>query len=109
MYLTADSPNTITDLDPTDVYIIGGLVDRNRHVGITLNRANKQGIRHGKLPITDYVKLSFSCVLTVNQVFDIIAYQHNYQDWRISLDKVIPSRKIIAKKYEDNVVVLNKT
>lgn len=55
VYLTADSENLLTVLDPTDVYIIGGIVDRNRYVNLTLDRANEQGIRHGRLPIGDHV------------------------------------------------------
>ena len=31
IYLTADSPNVIHSLEKDKVYIIGGLVDRNRH------------------------------------------------------------------------------
>ena len=55
VYLTADSENTIKELDPQDVYIIGGLVDRNRYLNLTLEKAQKQGIRHGKLPIGEHV------------------------------------------------------
>ena len=35
VYLTADSPHILTTLDPDDVYIVGGLIDRNRFKGIT--------------------------------------------------------------------------
>ena len=69
VYLTADSDTTIKELDPQDVYIIGGIVDRNRYVNLTLDIAVAQGIRHARLPIGDYVTLSTSAVLTVNQVF----------------------------------------
>ena len=69
VYLTADSDVTVKELDPSDVYIIGGIVDRNRYKNLTLERANKQGIRHARLPIGDFVKLSSSAVLTVNHVF----------------------------------------
>jgi tRNA (guanine9-N1)-methyltransferase len=71
--LTADSENVITELDPTCVYIIGGIVDRNRYLNLTFNKAKKQGISHGKLPIGDHVKLLTSAVLAVNHVFEIVA------------------------------------
>jgi tRNA (guanine9-N1)-methyltransferase len=74
VYLTADSDNLITDLDTDKVYVIGGIVDHNRHKLLTYNKAKAQGIAHGRLPILECgVKLSTSCVLTVNHVLDIIA------------------------------------
>ena len=85
VYLTADSENTISELDPSDVYIIGGIVDRNRYPLLTLKRANEQGIRHAKLPIGDHVKLNTSAVLTVNQVFQIMGQQFEYRDWQKTL------------------------
>ena len=57
VYLTADSKNEIKELDPEDVYIIGGIVDRNRYTNLTLDKADKEGIRHGRLPIGDYMQL----------------------------------------------------
>ena len=82
VYLTADSPNIITELNPDDIYIIGGIVDRNRYINLTLNKANKDGIRHGKLPIGDYVKLQTSAVLAVNHVLEIVATYYVCKDWR---------------------------
>ena len=51
MYLTADSPNLIKELDTDKVYIIGGIVDRNRYLRLTLDKAEKEGIAHGRLPL----------------------------------------------------------
>lgn len=39
IYLTSDSPYTLTELKPYHTYIIGGLVDKNRHKGICYKTA----------------------------------------------------------------------
>lgn len=98
VYLTADSPNTIEVLDEKKAYIIGGIVDRNRHINLTFNKAEEQGISHGKLPINEHLKLTTSAVLTVNHVFEIVAEQFNIKDWGKTLNKVIPERKIMNDK-----------
>lgn len=41
VYLTADSPNIIENLDDTKAYIIGGIVDRNRYLNLTFNKATE--------------------------------------------------------------------
>ncbi|KAL0353324.1 UNVERIFIED_CONTAM: tRNA (guanine(9)-N1)-methyltransferase [Sesamum angustifolium] len=62
VYLTADSETILDELDPKAVYIIGGLVDRNRWKGITMKKAKEQGIKTAKLPIGAYLKMSSSQV-----------------------------------------------
>lgn len=62
VYLTADAETLLEALDPTKIYIIGGLVDRNRWKGITLKKAKEQGIQSAKLPIGSYLKMSSSQV-----------------------------------------------
>ena len=42
VYLTADSPNELSELDSSKLYIIGGIVDRNRHKNICFNKAVSQ-------------------------------------------------------------------
>ena len=93
VYLTADSNNVVSELDETKTYIIGGIVDRNRYKLLTLDKANKEGIQHAKLPIGDFISLKSSTVLTVNHVFEIVAEWYQTKDWRIALNKVIPDRK----------------
>lgn len=49
------------------VYIIGGIVDRNRLKGITYKKAVEHGIETGKLPLDQVVNMGGATrVLTVN-------------------------------------------
>lgn len=95
IYLSGDSENTLDKLDKDNIYIIGGIVDRNRHKLITLNKANDLKINHAKLPLEDYIDLKSSKVLTTNHVFDILSYYQSVkQDWKESFLSIIPKRKI---------------
>ncbi|KAI3434154.1 tRNA (guanine(9)-N(1))-methyltransferase [Psidium guajava] len=93
VYLTADSQNVLDVLDQKKIYIIGGLVDRNRWKGLTMKKAEEQGIQTAKLPIGNYLKMSSSQVLTVNQVMEILLKFLETKDWKDSFFHVIPQRK----------------
>jgi tRNA (guanine9-N1)-methyltransferase len=67
VYLTADSPNVLESFDPSMTYVIGGLVDKNRHKLLCFDKANAAGIKHAQLPISKYVDLASREVLTINQ------------------------------------------
>jgi tRNA (guanine9-N1)-methyltransferase len=92
-YLTADSENEIEHLDPNTIYVVGGIVDRNRHKNLCLNEANRLNIAHARLPIGKYVKLATRKVLTINQVIGILGEYSNSGDWEKSFLNVIPMRK----------------
>lgn len=62
VYLTADSENVLETLDKSKIYIVGGLVDRNRWKGITAEKAKNQGIATAKLPIGEHMKMLSSQV-----------------------------------------------
>lgn len=42
VYLTADAADELHELDAESIYIIGGLVDRNRYKNICQNKATEQ-------------------------------------------------------------------
>lgn len=69
VYLTADADEELQTLDTDTVYIVGGIVDRNRYKGLTLARSRERGVRTAKLPISSKLgrKLEGSKILTVNQ------------------------------------------
>ncbi|CAH0517930.1 unnamed protein product [Peronospora belbahrii] len=94
VYLTADSPTTITRLSRDKVYIIGGIVDRNRLKGITYQKAVEQGIETVKLPLDAVVEMgSATRVLTVNHVFQLLAQFSEVKDWAQATLATLPSRK----------------
>ena len=95
VYLTADSENEVNELKGSEVYIIGGIVDRNRFKNITFTKAKELGINHGKLPIGDYIHLNSSKVMTTNHVFSILTYFNSVKkDWKDAFMSIIPKRKL---------------
>ncbi|TPX37154.1 hypothetical protein SmJEL517_g01051 [Synchytrium microbalum] len=101
VYLTADSENVLTDLDESKVYIIGGIVDRNRHKNICLKKATEAGIATAQLPISAFISMATRKVLTTNQVVEIMTGYLVTKDWKKSFTKVIPERKGWTAKDSD--------
>lgn len=93
VYLTSDSPDTLTELRPYSTYIIGGLVDRNRHKGICYKRAMDRGIRTAKLPIGQYMQMTSRFVLATNHVAEIMLRWLELGDWGKAFLAVVPKRK----------------
>ncbi|KAB8073715.1 guanine-1-methyltransferase-domain-containing protein [Aspergillus leporis] len=93
VYLSSDSPDTLTELKPYSTYIIGGLVDKNRHKAICYKRAVEKGIKTAKLPIGEYIQMASRQVLATNHVAEIMIRWLELGDWGEAFMKVIPRRK----------------
>ncbi|MCJ1390852.1 tRNA (guanine(9)-N(1))-methyltransferase [Xylographa bjoerkii] len=93
VYLTSDSPDTLTELKPYSTYIIGGIVDRNRHKGICYKRAMDRGIKTARLPIGEYMDMASRFVLATNHVSEIMVKWLELGDWGEAFLKVVPKRK----------------
>ena len=98
VYLSPDAPQTLTSIDLTKVYIIGGLVDLGGGVGQTLNKAEKLGVTTMKLPVSEYMKLntinSQRCILCLNQVLAILLDLYSGKEWTSTLVRHVPRRKV---------------
>lgn len=101
VYLTSDSPNTLERLENDTVYVIGGIVDRNRLKRATIDRAQDElKVETAKLPLQEYllandISMTTTKVLTVNHVFDILLKYRQYSDdWNKTFEAVLPSRKV---------------
>lgn len=95
VYLSSDSENTILSLDNSKIYVIGGIVDRNRLKRAAINRAESLGVATAKLPLQEYLeKMPTTPVLTCNHVFDLLLrYRASGNDWGEALKSVLPARK----------------
>ena len=103
VYLTSDSPHTLTELKPYSTYIIGGMVDRNRHKGICYKRAMDRGMNTAKLPINDYMQMTSRFVLATNHVAEIMLRWLELGDWGEAFLRVVPKRKgAVLKQKPDN-------
>ncbi|MCJ1249545.1 tRNA methyltransferase 10 [Trapelia coarctata] len=93
IYLSSDSPDTLTELKPYSTYIIGGLVDRNRHKGICYKRAKDRGMKTARLPIGEYMEMTSRFVLATNHVSEIMLKWLELGNWGEAFLKVMPKRK----------------
>jgi tRNA (guanine9-N1)-methyltransferase len=93
VYLTSDSPHTLKRLQPYSTYIIGGLVDKNRHKGICYKTACDRGIKTAKLPIGEFMEMQSRFVLATNHVVEIMLRWLECGDWGQSFVEVMPKRK----------------
>jgi hypothetical protein len=99
-------------LDLSKVYVVGGIVDRNRYKGACLRRAEAAGMSHARLPIARHLaaeaaddgggggggtgagrRLAGSRVLTVNQVVEMLARRASGDTWAQAVAASLPQRK----------------
>ncbi|KAJ5455106.1 hypothetical protein N7475_010227 [Penicillium sp. IBT 31633x] len=100
IYLSSDSENTLTELKPYSTYIVGALVDKNRHKAVCYKQAVAKGIKTAKLPIGQYISMAHRPVLATNHVIEIMLQWLELRDWGKAFMKVIPTRKGGALKVE---------
>lgn len=102
IYLTADTDEVITDLLPDHTYIIGGIVDKNRHKLICKKKAESLGLRMGKLPIDQYIQMNGRQVLATSHVFELCCkwFELNH-DWGRAFNEVLPPRKFKKEGTEE--------
>ncbi|KAK8050288.1 hypothetical protein PG994_012018 [Apiospora phragmitis] len=93
VYLTADSPYTLDRIEPNTSYVVGGIIDRNRHKGLCYKVARERKVRTAKLPIGEFMVLLDRHVLATNHVVEIMLRWLETGDWGEAFMKVIPPRK----------------
>ena len=93
VYLSSEATEPLDTLDADAIYVIGGLVDRNRHKNICHARATAAGIRTARLPLGEHVQLASRQVLAVNHVFELLLRVAQGEGWPEAIMAVLPPRK----------------
>ena len=79
-----DSPNILETIDNDKIYILGGIVDRNRYKNITYEKALEQKIETARFPLQQYCTInSGTHILTVNHCYDILLSRYNSDNWMV--------------------------
>lgn len=103
IYLTGDTEDDLPDVDDilkdeSKIFVIGGLVDHNRHKSLCYKRALERNISTARLPIKQHVTLSQRHILSTVTVFEIMLKILGYhKSWSEALLDSIPKRKIASQ------------
>ena len=100
VYLSSEGTEELDTVVEGQVYVIGGLVDRNRHKGYTHERAQELGVRTARLPIGKFLESTKKTrkVLTVNHVYEILAAVVEGLSWAEAMESVLPERSGFKRK-----------
>jgi len=91
VYLSPDAPDVLSELMPSAVYVIGGLVDRHKVRGASRERAAALGIRCARLPLAEHLpadmrgKSNALDALNVNAVFRLLVEWSRSRDWTAAI------------------------
>lgn len=100
VYLSADSDTVLDTLDRSKRYIIGGIVDRNRHKNVCKSKAEELGYSTARLPLAEHVSFVGCAVLTTMHVVEILDKVQSGHDWRYAIASTLPARKLSADDLE---------
>jgi len=81
IYLSPDADDVLDRIEPDAVYVVGGLVDRNKQNNASIDRANGLGVCAQRLPIAEYAEVSRTDFFTISDVLKILSMFGECADW----------------------------
>jgi len=99
--LSPDAEAPLTSLDPSKVYVVGGIVDKTVQKGMTAGFAARHGLSVYRLPVKEHAEQLGLCfpgastrpVLSVTDVVTALIEYNRTNDWVLALNAALPSRK----------------
>jgi tRNA (guanine9-N1)-methyltransferase len=95
VYLSPDATEVLDDVVADTVYVVGGIVDRNRLKNATVDEAETLGLKAARLPIFETLQLRMNNSLNVNHVYEILQTQATTHNWRQTFEKCLPKRVFV--------------
>lgn len=96
VYLSPDAEEALDEVLETNVYVVGGIVDRNLNKGLTREVAEAGRARAVRLPFDEYLPdvPRGDRVLTVCACVGVLMGVRAGQGWREALEKSVPRRGV---------------
>jgi hypothetical protein len=93
VYLSPDAEESLPELLPDHVYVIGGIVDKNIKRRLTLDTALDYEYPAYRLPVKEHYPSSKNTVLNVDQVVRALCVYNETKDWEAALTAAVPPRR----------------
>ena len=102
VWLTPDASKPLLELDPTAVYVIGGLIDRSVTAQATLRRAERHGVSARRLPLREFAaRADGHPILSPLSVVQILAAVHSGAGWPDAIALGLPERYVRRREGEE--------
>lgn len=96
VYLSPDAQQTLDEIKPEKVYVIGGLSDDSVKKRSSLDFANQHNLQCVRLPISEHCTKAedgtYSQILTINGVLEILIHFMETGSWPQAFGKALPKR-----------------
>jgi tRNA (guanine9-N1)-methyltransferase len=102
VWLTPDASEPLLELDPSAVYVVGGLIDRSVASQATLRRAEAHRVSARRLPLREFApRGDVHPILSPLSVVQILGAVHSGESWPDAIALGLPERYVKRREGEE--------
>ena len=102
VWLSPDAEEPLTTLDPSCVYVMGGLIDRSVLKGATLSCAEQAASRARRLPLREFApRPDVHPILGLPTCWEILCDVNGGASWEDAIAAALPARYITRRAREE--------